>query len=568
MLRRALWAFGVFLLLAYTWSSTSCATIGSPGGGGKDTLAPSVIQCDPPNLSVALNESGERLLSFDGKRVLLEFDEYYVLKNPSTQIYLSPPTDGELEFKQKGKKLYVQLPDSLKAATTYTLNFGSSLTDLTEGNVQNRFKYVFSTGTFIDSFHVQGIVVDAYTQKAKKNMTVALYEFPDSMTEQSFDSIPLQTKPSFIGITDEEGFFSVDFVRSGMYKLLSFDDKNSDLVYNPGSEAFAFSKESVVSDSLPRVFLRSSVEEQTPELRKPSHVDWGKIQVPFSAPVRELQWFPPLEGDTAMKEFAVRINPAADTMSFFWDSHSLDSLRIPITWNDTISDTALIRMRNYDAPERMVFQLNVNPQLDPTDSLQLIAARPFRIIEPGITLRSRKDSTEHTVQGATAFKFSHPLGIGYTEPGTSELEILPGQLEILGGVLNPDTLILSWKMWKPQDYAELLIEAQVEGDFPMIFELMKKGKVIRRLPFKGHLSERMIHLPPGEYRLQILEDLDSNDRWTPADWEARRQAEKMFYYDEPVTLKANWEVECVWRVQKEEFVFPVVSPEEEPSPEE
>ena len=568
MLNKWLWVSGILLLLAYAWSSTSCATIGSPGGGGKDTLAPSVIRCVPANLSVALSESGERLLSFEGRRVLLEFDEYYVLKNPSTQIYLSPPTEGELEFKQKGKKLYVQLPDSLNAATTYTLNFGSCLTDLTEGNVQNRFKYVFSTGTFIDSFRVHGMVVDAYTQKSKKNMTVALYDFPDSMTEQAFDSIPLQTKPAFVGITDEDGFFSVDFVRSGVYQLLAFDDKNSDLVYNPGSEAFAFSKEPVVSDSLPRAFLRSSVEEQSPEMRKPSHVDWGKIQVPFSAPVRELQWFPPLEGDTAMKEFAARINPSADTISFFWDSHSLDSMRIPLSWNDTISDTAFIRMRNYDAPERMAFRLNAKPQLDPTDSLQIIATRPFRILEPKFSLRSRKDSTEHTVQGATAFKFSHTLGIGYTEPGASELEILPGQLEMLGGVLNPDTLVLSWKMWKPQDYAELLIEVQAEGETPMIFELMKKGRLIRRSPFRGHLSERMIHLPPGEYRLQILEDIDSNDRWTPADWEARRQAEKMFYYEEPVTLKANWEVECVWRVQTEDVALPVVSPKEKPSAEE
>ena len=82
-----------------------------------------------------------------------------------------------LNSNKKGKKLYVQLPDSLKAATTYTLNFGPSITDLTEGNVQNRFKYVFSTGTFIDSFLVQ-IGRDAYTQKAKKNMTGFLTSFP------------------------------------------------------------------------------------------------------------------------------------------------------------------------------------------------------------------------------------------------------------------------------------------------------------------------------------------------------------------------------------------------------
>ena len=76
MLNKVIWVPGIILLLAYAWSSSSCATIGSPGGGGKDTLAPSVIRCDPPNLSVALSESGERIRSFDGRRVLLEFDEF------------------------------------------------------------------------------------------------------------------------------------------------------------------------------------------------------------------------------------------------------------------------------------------------------------------------------------------------------------------------------------------------------------------------------------------------------------------------------------------------------------
>ena len=161
----------------------------------------------------------------------------------------------------------------------------------------------------------------------------------------------------------------MDFVRSGVYKLLSFDDKNSDLVYNPGSEAFAFSKESVVSDSLPKVFLRSS-EEQT-RMRKPSHVDWGKIQVPFSAPVRELQWFPPTGRRYSNERVRSTHQPVSRHHELFWDSHSSASMRIPLSWNDTISDTAFIRMRNYDAPERMAFRLNAKPQLDPTDSLLL-----------------------------------------------------------------------------------------------------------------------------------------------------------------------------------------------------
>ena len=52
------------------------------------------------------------------------------------------------------KYIEIKLLDSLKPNTTYSFNFGQSITDYNEGNPYSQFKYVFSTGNYVDSLKV------------------------------------------------------------------------------------------------------------------------------------------------------------------------------------------------------------------------------------------------------------------------------------------------------------------------------------------------------------------------------------------------------------------------------
>ena len=552
--RTGLWVFlfGLAMGLLSLTISTSCATIGAPEGGERDTIPPQILTTFPENLGTAYSLAGEPLFDYAGKQIEITFDEYYVLRNPSSQIYLSPPTDGELDIQQKGKKLRIRLPDSLQAATTYTLNFGASLTDLTEGNVQQRFKYVFSTGSFIDSFFVEGHVTDGYTAEKVRDLTVMLYGVDDSST-LALDSIPMTQRPSYFGVTDDKGHFLIDFVKSGRYLVFAFEDKNNDLLYNPGIEIMGFVPELVTADSLPVVSLSMSKEWLAPELRNAQHQAWGKIRFPFSAPVKNLQWQGPLFPDSAFQQAILQTASRSDTFDLYFDHYSLDSLVFLLTVNDSIQDTALVMMRSYDPPA-FTWRLSASPYLHPGDSLKLQSSRPFRLLDPNLTIVRNTDTVRFRPDQVNDFRFSHDLGLRYEAPISCQLIIYPGQLEVLGGEKNADTLVMEWKTLGEEDYAVLLLQVEANWTAPLLFELLnERNKVLRRFAFTGSLKERLPYMEPGRYKARLLEDLDGDQEWSPGNWLERKQAERMFFYDEMITLKANWDVESVWRVRTEDY---------------
>ena len=176
--------FFILVLALFEISISSCASKSSPGGGPKDTLAPLLDTSYPANLTI----------NFKASQVELVFEEYIQLKNPFDQINISPLLKEDLVVKGRGKKVMIELGDSLRDSTTYIISFGSALADLTEGNVNKNFKYVFSTGTYIDSLMLRGHINDAYSGEAKKDLLVALY-LADRKTDR--DSFLLKERPDY-----------------------------------------------------------------------------------------------------------------------------------------------------------------------------------------------------------------------------------------------------------------------------------------------------------------------------------------------------------------------------------
>ena len=125
----------------------SCARRGRPIGGEKDIDAPILISATPDHKSV----------NFDTKKIRINFNEYIKLEDVNKQLVISPPMENQPIISPVGtasKFINIKILDTLKENTTYTLNFGNSVKDNNEGNVLEQFKYVFSTGNYIDSLNV------------------------------------------------------------------------------------------------------------------------------------------------------------------------------------------------------------------------------------------------------------------------------------------------------------------------------------------------------------------------------------------------------------------------------
>ena len=103
----------------------ACANMAQgPTGGKSDAEPPTYLGSRPKNGALNVNS----------KRVEIQFDEYLQLNDPFKNLTVSPPQRVNPSAKAIGKKIVVELRDSLQPNTTYTMDFGNSIGDYTENN--------------------------------------------------------------------------------------------------------------------------------------------------------------------------------------------------------------------------------------------------------------------------------------------------------------------------------------------------------------------------------------------------------------------------------------------------
>lgn len=216
-----LWLFLGTMIIALLVHS--CANKGYPEGGAKDTTPPKVISESP--MSYTKN--------FNKKKIYIYFNEYVQLKDVNEKFIISPPQKKKPKPRLKGKYIQVDFVDSLRANTTYSLDFADAILDNNEGNPLGFYRYVFSTGNVIDSLELSGNVVNAESGEPVLNMYVFLYE-------NLADSVPLKEIPNYVARTDSSGFFRLTNLRDTVYRIVAVGDNNRDYKYTPEGEMFAF----------------------------------------------------------------------------------------------------------------------------------------------------------------------------------------------------------------------------------------------------------------------------------------------------------------------------------------
>lgn len=226
----------VCTLLCVACMLLSCANPGSgPDGGPYDETPPRIVQMLP-----ALGNTGER-----ARKVTIAFDEPVKIDNASEKVIVSPPQINMPEIKTSGRRISVELMDSLKPGTTYTIDFSDAITDCTENNPLGNFTYYFSTGTQLDTMEVAGHVLSAENLEPVKGIMVGLHS---NMADSAFTTLPFDR----VARTDANGHFCIKGVAPGNYHIYALKDVDGDFKYTRG-EMLAFSSETVVPSSFPDV---------------------------------------------------------------------------------------------------------------------------------------------------------------------------------------------------------------------------------------------------------------------------------------------------------------------------
>ena len=207
-------------------SVISCARMGSPDGGWYDDTPPYVVASTP----------GERATNVNTNRVTIYFNEYIKLADAQNKVIISPPQLEMPDIKEGGKRIIVELKDSLKANTTYTIDFGDAISDFTESNPMGNYAFTFSTGDAIDTLQVAGYVLNAENLEPIKGIMVGLYQ---NLSDTIFRKEPMVR----ISRTDSRGHFIIKGVAPGTYRAYALQDADGDFVYNQKSEMLAFSRD-------------------------------------------------------------------------------------------------------------------------------------------------------------------------------------------------------------------------------------------------------------------------------------------------------------------------------------
>jgi len=204
----------------------SCARQGAPTGGPKDTTPPSVD---------TLYSTRNYSTRFKPSKIELRFDEWVTLSDAANQIVVSPPLAKRPEVILRGKTVTLAFDPSeqLRDSATYTINFGTAVKDLHEGNSAKDLRFVFSTGDLIDSLRVSGRVADALSGEPVENISVMLYDI-------AADSVVRKSRPYYFSRTDKSGRFDIRNVKAGRFKVAAIEDADQNLRWDGENEKIAF----------------------------------------------------------------------------------------------------------------------------------------------------------------------------------------------------------------------------------------------------------------------------------------------------------------------------------------
>ena len=258
------------ILLFVVLALSSCAKRGSISGGLKDTLAPVLKICLPKNYTT----------NFNAKTVQFTFDEYVKLKNVNKQLIISPPLKYQPEITPTtaSKTITLKIKDTLAPNTTYSFNFGESIQDNNEGNPYSQFKYVFSTGSFIDSLALSVKVKDALEKKTDNFVSVMLYEVNDKFN----DSVVYKEMPRYITNTlDSLKTFKLENLKAGKYLLVAMKDYGSNNKFNSNKDKIGFRKQFVTIPN-DTVFELKLFKEVLPfKVLKPQQASGNRLILPY-----------------------------------------------------------------------------------------------------------------------------------------------------------------------------------------------------------------------------------------------------------------------------------------------
>ena len=572
----------------------SCANIGNPSGGPIDKTPPIFMRSNPTPNAVNVKD----------RKIEIFFDEIVTLKDPSTKIIVSPAQTEMPRMSALGRKVTVELVDSLLPNTTYTIDFSNSIQDNNEGNAIDNFAFAFSTGSVIDSMRVSGYVLDSRTLEPMQSVVVGLQS---NLADSAFHKEKLQR----VALTNDRGQFTIRNVSPGSYHIFALKDLDRDYKFGNPTEDIAF-LDSIIVPSIgsreaadtvyndlneidtimratrPAYFPNDILLSMFNEDRKSQYlannlrVDSTRISLTFAAASDTLPSLSiVVRNDVPDQWYTLERSQTNDTLTYWIRPPHLvsaDTLMVATTYlrTDTASnlswgtDTLKFTFQRQKAKKK-----KKNEETDSLEQIRFMELHPLAngtqevyaplLLQTGTPIERYSREAFHLqrkLQNDTTFYPAEIKSIALRDSTLSRRDLMlkvdwePGaaytlavdslaMTDIYG--LQTKPLKVDFNVRKMEEYGNIVFNITAVRDSAIVELLDGTEKIVLRAPVKSHRAE-LLNLLPGKYYARLFIDRNGNGKYDTGNYDMHLQPEETVYYPGAINLKKNWDVEQTWDI--------------------
>ena len=518
-----------YLMILMAFSLIGCAKRGSITGGKKDTIAPVMTSSLPKNFSP----------NFNGKEIKLTFDEYVKLKDVSKQLIISPPMKSPPEIlpATASKTITIKIKDTLQPNTTYSFNFGKSIQDNNEGNPYQQFKYVFSTGSYIDSLTLGVKTKDAIGKKVDNFVSILLYEVNEKYT----DSAIYKQSPRYVTNTlDSLKLGKFENLKKGKYRLVALKDANGNNKFDPKTDKIGFQKDFITLPNDTIYELELFKEEMPFKSVNFIQASAAKYTVGYEGKAKDVKIS--VKRGTEILPFIISKFPKKDSLQVWFKATKGDSINVAVSQNK-FKKTYLLKVKD-QKKDSLSFSSEQTGTLSFRDTIAINSNTPINRWDVTKIKLINKDSAE--VKFSTEYdEFHQKLKFLFQKEPLEKynLKLLPGALLNYYDKKN-DTLSYDFTTKNLSDYGNLKVTLENVNRFPVIVELLDEKGDVTASQYSDKNREIIFDLiEPRKYTLRVIYDDNKDKSWTPGNFLELRQSEEVIYFPKELDVRANWDVE-------------------------
>jgi len=539
----------------------------APTGGEKDTIPPIAIEFFPVNQST----------NFSGKEIKITFSENIAADKLKQALLLSPTVEIKYSHIVKKNTLIIKLDKELEDSTTYTFNFLDGVTDLTEKNPVVNLILAFSTGDYIDSISVKGVVSNAITNVSKKDTKVAMY--PASDTLDLF-----KHKPKYIVTANNEtGEFSFTNIKAAKYRIIAFHDENKNQQLESSKEEHGFISDTInLEKNLDSLTIRTVLQDINP-LKFISSRPFGRyFDIRFN---KEITQYNLQSVDTLVEFVPAVLNADKNTIRIINDQivADNDSLQIRVIARDTIQqtyiDTLYIKFTEstrkpeefkistivennminnswnpymkFNKPIKQVNSNKIIIKIDSNTSLSIIDTISYRFDENKLNLNLKTninwEAISDSIQRIKIYNLPDTIDRAdstripaYVKQNTIKVEFQKGSfISYENDTLEAKTITL--RKAEEKLLGRLFIRLKTE-ETSFRLDLITKEGLVERSTY-NQKSIEFNQLKPGSYGIRVYIDTNQDGEWTSGNMLKNIQPEPVYNYPQMTEVKANWEID-------------------------